>query len=70
MDAKQCMINANEHPDVNDRPCMQRSVFSAHESRMMCVDDVTERVDLSECVFDTDERIHEQASMEAKRVCR
>ena len=32
---------------------------------MMSVDDVPERVDLTECVFDTNERIHEQASMEA-----
>ena len=36
-----------------------------HCSRMMSVDDVPERVDLTECVFDTNERNHEQASMEA-----
>ena len=31
----------------------------------LLTNDVPERVDLSECVFDTNERIHEQASMEA-----
>ena len=32
---------------------------------MMSVDDVAERVDLTDCEFDANERIHEQASMEA-----
>ena len=31
VDAMVHAVDANEHLDVNDRPCMQTSVFSAHE---------------------------------------